>query len=418
MRCPRCGNENPATNRFCGMCGTTLLPATATVGVARAEGSATAPASTPRPVVSAPITSAPVAPAAPPVSSSAAAQRSEPPMREAEPAPVINGPSFLGLNQPAPSPSKSRRGSLSIDPGSAHSGNLDYLLEDEEPRNGGAGKFVLIVVALLLAVGFGYLRFKNGGFSWLNSSPKKPAAAVEQNDGGDASAPAVQTAPAGGTSSAAAPANGSITPEPAPGAGTAASPPSSSTPASSTPAASPASDTGTAAASGEKTGAPPAATAPPAKDSAKDAAAAKDATAAKDAADGNSDEDKSSDDNEAPVAKPKAAVAAPKPSPAAPVDVVAQAQKYIYGKGAAQDCDRGMRLLKPAADRGDTKAMIQMGALYSAGLCAPHDLPTSYRWFAKALHKEPDNQSVQNDLQKLWGEMTQPERQLAIRLSQ
>jgi hypothetical protein len=45
-------------------------------------------------------------------------------------------------------------------------------------------------------------------------------------------------------------------------------------------------------------------------------------------------------------------------------------------------------------------------------------LPTAYRWFALALHKEPDNQSLQDDLQKLWSQMTQPERQLAIRLSQ
>ena len=35
-----------------------------------------------------------------------------------------------------------------------------------------------------------------------------------------------------------------------------------------------------------------------------------------------------------------------------------------------------------------------------------------------ALRKDPGNQSVNADLQKLWGEMTQPERQLAIRLSQ
>ena len=95
-----------------------------------------------------------------------------------------------------------------------------------------------------------------------------------------------------------------------------------------------------------------------------------------------------------------------------------EAQKYIYGRGVTQDCDRGMRLLRPAAALGNPKAMIEMGALYSAGLCTPHDLPTAYRWFALALRKDPDNESVQTDLQKLWGEMTQPERQLAIKLSQ
>ena len=70
------------------------------------------------------------------------------------------------------------------------------------------------------------------------------------------------------------------------------------------------------------------------------------------------------------------------------------------------------------ANQGNTKAMVEMGALYSAGLCTPHDLPTAYRWFAIALRKDPANQAIQADLQKLWGEMTQPERQLAIKLTQ
>jgi TPR repeat protein len=83
-----------------------------------------------------------------------------------------------------------------------------------------------------------------------------------------------------------------------------------------------------------------------------------------------------------------------------------------------QDCDRGLRMLKSAADRSDAKAMVSLGGLYSAGTCTPRDLPTAYRWFALALHKQPDNQTLQDDLERLWSQMTQPERQLAIRLSQ
>jgi TPR repeat protein len=83
-----------------------------------------------------------------------------------------------------------------------------------------------------------------------------------------------------------------------------------------------------------------------------------------------------------------------------------------------QDCDRGLRLLKPAAAQSNAKAMIALGSLYSSGTCTPRDLPTAYRWFALALHKQPDNQPLQDDLQKLWTQMTQPERQLAIKLSQ
>ena len=100
------------------------------------------------------------------------------------------------------------------------------------------------------------------------------------------------------------------------------------------------------------------------------------------------------------------------------MDPVAEAHPYLYGRGSSQDCDRGLRILKPAANAGNPKAMIEMGALYSAGLCTPHDLPTAYRWFALALRKDPSNDQVQTDLQKLWSEMTQPERQLAIKLSQ
>jgi hypothetical protein len=35
-----------------------------------------------------------------------------------------------------------------------------------------------------------------------------------------------------------------------------------------------------------------------------------------------------------------------------------------------------------------------------------------------ALHEQPENPSLQTDLQNIWAKMTQPERQLAIKLSQ
>jgi TPR repeat protein len=98
--------------------------------------------------------------------------------------------------------------------------------------------------------------------------------------------------------------------------------------------------------------------------------------------------------------------------------VVSEAERYVYGRGVRQDCDHGVRLLKRAAEQSDAKAMILMGALYSTGTCTPRDLPTAYRWFALALHKQPDNQVLQDDLKNLWEKMTQPERQLAIKLSQ
>jgi len=101
-----------------------------------------------------------------------------------------------------------------------------------------------------------------------------------------------------------------------------------------------------------------------------------------------------------------------------PFDQVTDAEKYIYGRGERQDCDRGLRMLRPAAEQSNPRAMISLGALYSTGVCTPRDLPTAYRWFALALRKQPDNVPLQENLQRLWAQMTQPERQLAIKLSQ
>ena len=404
MRCSRCGNENPETNRFCGMCGTTLLQATASsVAAAKGHPPSSGPA---QPVSGSPLRQE--------------AQRSVAPS-ESDSA-VIAGPSFLGLNRPASAPSPSpalsrsarRRASLSIDPDHSGPGNLDYLLDDEEPSKGGGGwKFLLVLIALALAVGFGYLRWKHGGFDWLTASAKKPAATSpsESQDSGTPPAPApstttpvspAQTPPAQDANPTASPQpNASTNPAPA---ATAANPPAgdsgtapaqNANPTSAPPSTPPESDTATKAAES----APEDATPPATK---KTTAKAVPPPARKEKA--------------KPSAAARTKVAPPAP---AKTESVAEAQKYLYGRGGErQDCDRGLRMLKPSAEEGDPKAMIEMGALYSAGLCTPRDLPTAYRWFALALRKDPENQSVQTDLQKLWGEMTQPERQLAIRLSQ
>ena len=385
MRCARCGNENLDGNRFCGMCGATLLAASTSGASASVQSAAPSPSKVP--------SAAPPSPVQPQTS-----PRSRTTAPVSDDAPYISGPSFLGLNEPAPR----KRASLSTDPhASSSASNLDYLLEDEEePRRGGAGKFVLILLALALAAGFGYLRWKNHKFGWLGTGTSKPSAAAQTSDSPDTSSttpPASSSTGAAATTPAIQPATDPSTAAPA--SATAASPASSSTTTNPATAITP---SGAPASTPDATPSSPPATAAPA-DSAP-AAAAPDNPAAT--------IPKAAKPADVPPPKPAAAI-----KPAKPFDSVAEAQKYLYGKGVPQDCERGMRLLKPAVNQSNPKAMIEMGALYSAGLCTPHDLPTAYRWFALALRKDPDNQAVQSDLQKLWGEMTQPERQLAIKLS-
>ena len=385
MRCPRCGNDNPESNRFCGMCGATLRPTQVSAPVQTAtQASAQILAASPPIARSAPAPS----PATP--VQTVTASRPAPAATEERPA-SISGPSFLGLNDPAP---QKQRSSLSITQGhDSSSRNLDYLLDDEEPPRSSAWKMLVIIAVLAVVAAVGYMRWKNPSLGTLFSRVGKPAAATQPSEPTDSSA----------TDTSA----GSAT--------TPSSTPPSSGPADTTPA--------------------PANNAAPGKSATPDKTVAADKTPPAETPATSTAAPDNTASSHAPVpppAKPKHR-AEPDPNLAPPVaarktvpadtsaqfsNSVAEAQKYIYGKGVQQDCDHGLRILKPAADHANPQAMIEMGALYSAGLCTPHDLPTAYRWFALALRKQPDNQSVQTDLKKLWGEMTQPERQLAIKLSQ
>ena len=423
VRCAICGNENAETNYYCGMCGAAL-----TENKQRPVQPA-APAAALRPAPPAPPhvqrqTAPPLRTGMPGLDRAPADSQ-----REQTSAPVITGPSFLGLSAPAPrsGPRDSAhdnslsRGSQADDHLQHSSGNLDYLLDDDEEQpKGGWGKLIVVLVALLLALGFGYLRWRQGGFDWLtgnkNPAAVAPATPAPQASGGDsANTPAPSTPNA---TSDAASASAATTP------GQASSQPGAD---SSNPAA--ASGSGAPAAAPADSAAPQT-TSPPSNSAQTQTSPAQ---ASSDSHPGDShpsdsnpsvdsaplssvppsDADSETQPPQAKAPKPRQ----PKPTPAKPLDSVTEAERYIYGRGTHQDCDRGLRLLKPAADQ-NPKAMVSLGVLYTTGTCTPRDLPTAYRWFAMALHREPDNQALQDDLQKLWSQMTPPERQLAIKLSQ
>jgi hypothetical protein len=403
LRCSRCGNDNPDSNRFCGMCGATLLETPVPPGERPAATSTAAAAATKAEPISA---------------------RTAPP--SVEEIRGVAGPSFLGLNEP---PARGRRTNLSIDPNQRGSRDLDYLLEDEEePKGSSAGKVFLILIALALAVGFGYLRWKNQGLPWLGSGHAKPAATAQNESPPDGNGATPATPEGGANQPAATPTENTAPPAtgnaaPANGGATAppANAPSARQPATNPPAASQPTANPTAAAqpaaNQPSTLAPAAGQGNPAPANSDGATADKSTASSGDSADSAAQPAAEKDATPAPAAKAETAAAKPHAA-IAPADPVSEAQKYLYGRRVPQDCGRGLRILKPSADSGNPKAMIEMGALYSAGLCTPRDLPTSYRWFAMALRKDPSNVSLQSDLNKLWGEMTQPERQLAIRLSQ
>ena len=440
MRCGRCGNENSEGNRFCGMCGAPLVPRAqthvpVTPSTVRREDPVSAPEenrtparatndsvpeTTPRSVSRTVITSpTPIGGfAAPSVNSSVVTSPgvAPPPREPADSGAAVYGPSFLGLNRPP----EVQTG------GGQRSGNLDYLLEDEEEPKRGWGKLLLVVIALGLIGGFGYLRWKQGGFNFLKLGAGTQSAQNASDSAGSPSAssstspvPSVDSSnPASQNSEAGNPAN----------AGTAATPSTTdsgangSEPAASGGTPSPGTDAGEHPSA--SSGTPAAAGAAPDNSSTGkpqgDTSGGKSSDSEEDAEAGPAKAESHAAPSSATPATTKPSAARTrerKPTPVTPVDTTAEAERYIYGRGVAQDCDVGLRMLKPAAQT-NPKAMITLGTLYSSGTCTPRDLPTAYRWFAMALHKQPDNQTLQDDLQQLWSQMTPPERQLAIKLSQ
>ncbi len=457
VRCTRCGTQNDEFHRFCGMCGSSLpsppdAPSAPTeVADAGAFAAATAPPSSSNlrgaeaGVSRLSLTDAhrrrgefdePGSAG----SKSAGSERSESVASESTgsakigsarvgsvsadsgvSAPLVSGPSFLGLDKGGFTASAYRDESSDSGMGSSEMGggevrdsrerygsNLDYLLDDEEEPQRAWGKLMSVVVALALLGGFGYLRWKQGGFDWLTKDKEKERTAVSAAD---------SKPPAGDSTFTTAPANDAASPTPAPGAPTAD--PSASAPAGSVPSAD-AADTAvapntaaaTSASSPSATTNDPQPALPAARPPSSDVASS---TAASSSPEALPSRTMPASGKPTPsVSKPNET---PKPAPVA-ADPTPEAERYIYGSGVAQDCDRGLNLLKPAASHANVKAMVTLATLYSSGTCTPRDLPTAYRWFAMALHQQPDDKTLQSDLQNIWAKMTQPERQLAIKLSQ
>jgi hypothetical protein len=402
-QCPKCGFENIAQNRFCGMCGSQL----------------TAPVSVP---VSSPAIPSSTAVPTPPVRQAPLPQ--SPSQRQRTAAPRERTPSILGLgDEPVVRPSE-RASSQSLRTnaprersqpvsgpsflglGDEPARDLDYLLEDEEPSSGHKSMSIFL---LLLLAGVIY-----AGWRWRAEIYPRATEALHRVEAMI------------GTSSATNPSSQTPT-----------EPPPASTTDSHT--ITPQDEQSTAAP--EKTDAakqPPAAenstpaSAPPASSEPASQTKASESAASQSGEGSNAEESAAKPSEATPAeaeplpaknAKPRAAVPkSPKSEiqPATSSDIsdeklVADGEKYLYGTGVPENCGRAQKSLQTAAQHSNSKAQAMLGTMYFTGHCATRDLPTAYRWFARALHGDPGNSRLQQDLEILWKAMTPDERQLATR---
>jgi hypothetical protein len=471
VRCPQCASDNPADYRFCGMCGTPLekaIPVSEPVprsAAPRAEEPVTVPSERASRVerftpssrtnggssllglndtrtVERPAAQKPVEPPVPerhvPPERHVAHERPAIEERISPPPSGISGPSFLGLGSEPP-----RAGHLET------SRDLNYLFEDEEQPRRSYGRFIAIMLVLAICGGLAYLQYRRGGNSWTAPWSKGPAQTPVQasqpqpGDQPNAASGANQSAnnastPAPGQTPTAdqtpnAPdktADGSLKEKDLPPQGAATTgeqgtgaqgAAAGSSVAGGNQAAATSSSPGDSAAKDEKTSksgdetSETASATPPAGTSAKDTGA-KGAAAAKEtesAAAANDNEEAAAD---VPAKTAKAARTKPTPqvAPANPDDaLVANAEKYLYGRGVPQNCDRALISLRAAANRQNSRAQILLGSMYFTGHCINRDLPNSYRWYAQASRQSPDNLLVQKNLEMIWRTMTPAERQLA-----
>ncbi len=304
----------------------------------------------------------------------------------------VAGPSFLGL-------------------GDERTRDLDYLLEDEPPRG-----HKRLYLALLLLVASGALlvwHWQRDGYPWEALIPRPT-----RSPGASGSAPSA----AASTQPAQVPAPENLSAAPAAAATAAPSPPApadkpgETTPAAANPAAGTKAIPSPEAANPADTAATGAASAPAAPEPAKPPAAMPAESVPESV---TADETPLKSPAPAPreMAK-KAAVAKPAPV-APPVDpderIVAEGERYLYGHGVRSDCSLAQRNLMIGAGHSNTKAQTLLGAMYATGHCVNRDLPTAYRWFARALHGDPANFRLQRNLEVLWKQMTPEERQIAMK---
>lgn len=299
-----------------------------------------------------------------------------------EPKPVVAEPQPSPIPQQAPTPQRiiSAPSLLGLSGEPTERERVNYLLEDE-PGSGSWRRWAAAAV-LAAAVGGSGWHWRSEIRAWATPPPQNPA--VDAN-AAPATTAAMEPAPANTTanpSAAAAPVTE--------GAASSAPPPAAS--ASPEPTASQPTQAVTDAV----------ARVPEAKDDKPLDAATNLATT-------------QAPGSVAPQpAKPKIERKAPTTDASAEA-LETQGENYLYGRGVDADCGRASKSLLAAAARSSQKAQSVLGTMYATGHCVTRDVPTAYRWFAKALHQEPGNVRLQRDLEVLWQQMTPEERELATK---
>jgi TPR repeat protein len=90
--------------------------------------------------------------------------------------------------------------------------------------------------------------------------------------------------------------------------------------------------------------------------------------------------------------------------------MLAEGEKYLYGRGVITNCDLARKSFEDAAKIGNSAAMAHLGSMYGAGRCVQFNRVKAYEWFAKAKNADPNNTWVESSMDMLWRNMSRTER--------
>ncbi len=405
MRCPECDHQNPAGNRFCGMCGARIRSTFASEAAAITE---------PVPVE---VEAAPLTPPGPSASGlftdprfaerlssgrtieeSRPARMPAPRAPEPDPEPqsepennhsVIGGPSFLGLSD---------------------ANEYSYLVDDEE----GGRRWLRGITALVLLGVAGFLLSRNWTqiSQWVvnqaavyTRQSRNPTPAPTNTDQGETLAdknPSQQ-----GASGAQQPAERQQA-----AAGSAGPEMKIESP-----------QTDRAAAAGTQQAAKPAPQSSSGEKSTAEESDAEQATPAEERQPpsasnrrraAHSDESASAE-SERPIERARSASRSQRePSSPPGEEMVVAGDRYLYGRGAPRNCNQALVYYRAGAERQNPRALSRLGAMYATGNCVPMDRVMAYNWFSRALAQDRNNHLIEKNLDMLWRDMTARERQQVL----
>jgi len=96
-----------------------------------------------------------------------------------------------------------------------------------------------------------------------------------------------------------------------------------------------------------------------------------------------------------------------KGNPDAPVQL---ADMYVNGQGVPRSCEQAEVLLKTAAEKQNARARNRLASMYATGTCVQRNRVEAYRWLSSALAANPNSDWAKQNRDLIWQQMTPDER--------